>query len=320
MVCTSVIICTHNPRPHYLHRVLGALRIQTLPLEQWELLLIDNASNEPLTSNSWDISWHPHARLLREDKLGLALARLRGMQEAISDLLVFVDDDNVLERDYLSEAIRIKRDWPQLGVWGSAATVPEFEVEPAGDLRGFLGMLGLRHVSSPRWSNVMPSSALPFGAGQCVRMDVAIAYREHFERAPIAIIGRAGSKLFSGEDSEICYVACDIGLGVGIFPELKLTHLIPKERLSEDYLVKLGEGHGTSNDLLAYKWQKILPVSPFSGYLGLFRVLRNLLARKGVHRRMYLASLRSRLRARAVISETLSKSLKYAPGLGKRSS
>jgi hypothetical protein len=44
MVHASVVICTHNSRLIYLRRVLEALRSQTLPLEQWELLLIDNAT------------------------------------------------------------------------------------------------------------------------------------------------------------------------------------------------------------------------------------------------------------------------------------
>ena len=44
MISISAIICTHNPRPDYLRRVLDALKAQTLPKEQWELLLIDNAS------------------------------------------------------------------------------------------------------------------------------------------------------------------------------------------------------------------------------------------------------------------------------------
>jgi glycosyltransferase involved in cell wall biosynthesis len=48
MINVSVIICTHNPRPHYLSRVPAALRSQTLPMEQWELLVIDNASHEAM--------------------------------------------------------------------------------------------------------------------------------------------------------------------------------------------------------------------------------------------------------------------------------
>ncbi len=61
MLELSVIICAHNPRPHYLGRVLEALRSQTLPKQQWELLLIDNSSSTPLRAQ-WDISWHPNGR------------------------------------------------------------------------------------------------------------------------------------------------------------------------------------------------------------------------------------------------------------------
>src|SRR5215217_6870119 len=101
MIDVSVIICTHNPRADYLKRTLDSLRAQTLSNDQWELLLIDNASTMPLAS-SWDISWHPHALHIKEDELGLTSARRRGMREASADLLVFVDDDNVLDISYLS--------------------------------------------------------------------------------------------------------------------------------------------------------------------------------------------------------------------------
>ena len=45
MATLSVIICTHNPRLDYLRRTFDALKLQTLDRDQWELLLIDNASD-----------------------------------------------------------------------------------------------------------------------------------------------------------------------------------------------------------------------------------------------------------------------------------
>jgi hypothetical protein len=251
-----------------------------------------------------DMSWHPHALLFREEKLGLASARLRGMQEANADLIVFVDDDHVLATNYLSEAIQIKRDWPILGVWGSGTIVPEFEIEPAENLREFLGMLGLRDENRARWSNVITGAGVwAWGAGQCVRANVAMAYREYFENSAIKMTGRIGGALVGGEDAEMCFVAYNMGLGIGTFPELKLTHLIPRERLNEDYLVRLAEGNGITGQLLAYKQQGALPKSPFSSPTEFLRVVKNLMVRQGVHRRMYFASLRSRLRALKVISE-----------------
>ena len=104
-VAISVIICTHNPRPNYLRRVLDALRRQTLPMDQWEVLIIDNASRGRLTAATWDLSWHPRARIVREEEIGLSVARMRGMKEAAADILVFVDDDNVLDPDYLMQLL-----------------------------------------------------------------------------------------------------------------------------------------------------------------------------------------------------------------------
>src|SRR5277367_5769846 len=96
----SVIVCTHNPRADYLRRTLDALREQNFPLNKWELLLIDNASEKPL-AEVYDLSWHPQGRHVRELELGLTAARVRGIRESNGGLLVFVDDDNVLAPDYL---------------------------------------------------------------------------------------------------------------------------------------------------------------------------------------------------------------------------
>lgn len=298
----SVIICTHNPRKEYFVRTLDALRAQTMAMEDWELLIIDNASDIPLTSDEWSLEWHPKGRHIRESELGLGPARRRGMREAQSDLLVFVDDDNVLAADYLENALRIGREWPMLGVWGSGITEPEFEVSPPGSVVNFLGMLALRNEKLARWSNTIQYiQARPWGAGQCVRSRIASAYQEYVLQPGVKMNDRTGRSLASGGDVEIAYVACKIGLGIGIFPELKITHLIPKERLTEEYFVRLIEGIATSDLLLEYKWNKRMPTSPFAGMLGLPRVVRNLIFRSGFNRKIYLSDIRARLRARAII-------------------
>jgi Glycosyl transferase family 2 len=220
-VDTSVIICAHNPRPHYLGRVLEALRNQVLPYDQWELLLVDNAS-EPALALRWDLSWHLNGRHIRENELGLAAARRRGIAEALADLLIFVDDDNVLAEDYLSEALRIGQDWPVLGTWGSGTIV---EQQPAEYLRPYLPRLALDVLSC--------DDATPAGAGcacaRASRMSGRLCKSE-----TIRLTGREGTALVGHEDYEIAYVGCSLGFGMGVFPELRMTHLIPKERVSDN--------------------------------------------------------------------------------------
>ncbi len=299
MLWASVVICTHNPRPDYLRRVLSALRSQTLPQEHWELLFVDNGSGETLAA-LWDLSWHRNGRHIRENELGLSHARQRGIKEASSDLLIFVDDDNVLSQDYLDQAVKIGREWPRLGVWGGSI-LPDFEVEPPSVLRNYLGYLALREIHAPRWSNVPTcADAEPCGAGLCVRSSVAAAYCDYYQTSAIRLTDRTGKDLISGGDTEICYVACASGLGMGLLPELRLTHLIPRERLCEEYLLRLIEGIYTSNAVLKYKWCGIPPSTP-DGIVGGLRVIKNLLTHRAIQRRVYCATLRAAYRARSII-------------------
>src|SRR5262249_1907597 len=112
----SVIICTHNPRRDYFSRCLEGLRAERFPHSQWELVVVDNASDE-LLEGRVDLSWHPAARVVREETQGLTSARLRGIRESRGDFLIFVDDDNVLDPDFLEMAVRIARERPFLGSW-----------------------------------------------------------------------------------------------------------------------------------------------------------------------------------------------------------
>jgi glycosyltransferase involved in cell wall biosynthesis len=107
----SLILCTHNPCRDYLAATLDGLRAQTLSVDQWEFLLIDNASEAGRGPNA-DLGWHPGARLIQEEKLGLTPARLRGIREAKGELLVFVDDDNILDTDFLESALKIAQERP----------------------------------------------------------------------------------------------------------------------------------------------------------------------------------------------------------------
>jgi glycosyltransferase involved in cell wall biosynthesis len=310
MFDASVIICTHNPRSDYFARVLDGLRNQTLPLHKWELLIVDNASQVPLAS-SCDISWHPTARHILERELGVAYARRRGIHEASADLIIFVDDDNVLDENYLAEAIKIGQEWPCLGAWGSGCIRGDFEVEPRESLRSWLPV---REVTAPRWSNLAgvhllgesPEEAIPWGAGLCVRKEVAIAYCQFCDQSSLQIISHQGEGLLGGEDTEMAFVCCRRGLGVGIFPELKITHLIPQRRVSEDYIVRFAEGTSISNNLLRYKWQHIIPQSPFS-IKTVLSVLKTILLYRGVDRDIRFALVRSLVKARGIIEMDLRK-------------
>jgi glycosyltransferase involved in cell wall biosynthesis len=286
----SVIVCTHNPKRDYLDKVLVALKSQTLLLEQWELLLVDNASKQ-LLSTEIDLTWHPNARHIREEQLGLTPARLRGIQEAQTKVLVFVDDDNVLDSDYLEVALRISKDYPFLGAWGGQIR-PDFEVTPPDWTKPYWGYLAIREFERDKWSNLYQHETAPCGAGMCVRKAVAEKYANRVCNDQKRLgLDRKGKLLMSGGDSDLAFTSCDIGLGTGQFTSLKLTHLMPASRLEEEYLMRLIEGMEYSHRILdSLRGQ--MPTLPHTSWKGKLLEYYRLLRMNPRDRRFYKAQRR----------------------------
>jgi glycosyltransferase involved in cell wall biosynthesis len=229
MLRVSVVIPTHNPRMYYLARVLEALRAQTLPREQWEIIVVDNGSKQSLRAagprdqetkrprdreqssvvsqktNIVDLTWHPNARVVREEKLGLTFARLRGFAEAQGELIVMVDDDNVLAPDYLENAVKIAEEHKDLGAFGGKC-LPEFETEPEPWMEEFLPLLALRDHgekeiiagdtrSADGSRRAYPDQAAPIGAGMVLRSSAARAYAKRLDQETKSLIDKKTKRL-----------------------------------------------------------------------------------------------------------------------------
>lgn len=297
----SVVICSHNPRLAYFAKCLEALRSQTLPLSSWELVIVDNRSDTPLAGCT-DLAWHPDTRVVREETLGLTPARLRGIRESKGDLLVFVDDDNVLDADFLETAERISRERPFLGSW-SGQCRPAFEQIPPEWTRRYWGNLVIREFDKDVWSNLPRlSESMPCGAGLCVRRQVALHYLDLQQSGNRSIqLDRNGKSLLSGGDNDLAACACDIGLGVALIASLKLTHLISAERLTEDYLIRLSEGIHFSSTLLDAEYGvRTRERSTFGRAADFLRLMRL----PQPHRRILKAAFRGRDRAVRYITES----------------
>ena len=220
--------------------MLVALQAQSLDRARWELLVVDNASSPSLDS-MLDVSWHPSARVVTEPTLGLTHARLRGIACTASPLIVFVDDDNVLDPDYLSTALQIATDRPYLAAFGANIS-GEFETPPPSWYDGLLGWLAIIKTNRDIWGNSYKLEQLPVGAGLCIRRDAAAAYAADASENPNRLaLDRCGDQLSSGGDTDLVLTAIDLGYGVGVFRTLHLTHLIPAERLTQSYLLRIAE-------------------------------------------------------------------------------
>ena len=141
------------------------------------------------------------------------------------------------------------------------------------------------------------NAATPAGAGMCVRAHVAKEYRNLVEKDTINLSGRKGTSLVGHEDYEISYTGCRLGFGMGVFPDLKITHLIPKERISEEYLLRLAEANQISGGILDYKWLGEAPPDPLS-VKGMLSMVKNVVLTGGFHRKHHLAQMRGQIKAK----------------------
>ncbi len=238
----SVILCTRNPRRDALRETLAALARQRAPGVPWDVVVVDNGSWPPLTPES--SSWPLNARVVEESRPGQLLARAAGIRAASGTILVFVDDDNVLDDDYLAVVWRLFEEDVTLGACGGRIS-PVLDPGVPASRRFFLPWLaGLRDwgpepvFSPPKetgWGIWEPA-----GAGLACRRELVELYLRILDAEPSTrLLGRSDRSLLGGDDSLIVRGVYRLGLRMAYRPELHLRHLIPSSRLTVRYLSQL---------------------------------------------------------------------------------
>lgn len=237
----TVILPTYNPNEGRFRRTLAGLEKQSLPSAEWELLVIDNGSAEPVSPAFVAAHFSGRCRIVRENTPGLTHARIRGIREAQTEILVFSDDDNELEAHYLRRALSRMEEQPRIGVAGGKS-LPEYEIQPPNWYEEGMAPLGCRDLGEADllFTHTEYSSGrcypefAPIGAGMVFRR---IAVASWLDRAATSgISDRKGDSLSSAGDCDIVLHALDSGFDVAYWPDLILTHLLPEGRLTEDYL------------------------------------------------------------------------------------
>ena len=268
----SVVIPTHQPRRDSLQRVITALSKQSLPAEKWELIVVDNRSVPPLRDEDLRGLTAGDVKLVNEDQLGLTPARIRGIREARGQIIVFVDDDNVLEPDYLLVVANRFAENPKLGACGGKA-LPEFETTPPDWTREFWHMLAIRDLGPvllrASGASSYPSCA-PIGAGMAVRRQLALNWATEIENDPIRMkLDRAGKSLASGGDNDLVLTVLKRGFDVAYVPDLVLTHVVPAGRVRRAYLSRL-------NYASSRTWAQLHRIHQISNRRPLSRIGANL--------------------------------------------
>ena len=110
----SVIMPCYNDG-QYIEEALYSLRAQTYL--NWELIVIDDGSDEPETLRVLDqLEEMPYVRLLRTNHVRPAGARNAGIQAARGTYILPLDADDTIEPTYMEKAVKILNENPHVGV------------------------------------------------------------------------------------------------------------------------------------------------------------------------------------------------------------
>lgn len=240
----SVVIASHASNPVRFARVLSALKRAVQHAGSTETLVVRNGG--PAIPQDV-LAAGPPLTLLDEKRLGIAWARAAGIAASRGKYIVFIDDDNVVDDAYFTEARTFIRSSPSVGAFGGRID-GEFAVAPRPAIKPALPFLALRDLGDHK-KEVLPAVEPSFdvpGAGMVLSRDVALAFCGMVRDGNLAGIGRTGASLASGDDTACCLIARRMGLSLAYVPELRLTHIIPATRLEPVYLRQLVRSIGAS--------------------------------------------------------------------------
>lgn len=246
----SVIICCYNSSQR-LPETLKHLALQQVPSNiAWEVVIVNNASNDA-TVEVANEEWRKYNlqqvgfTIVDQPIPGLNSAREKGASEAAFEYIIFCDDDNWLEKNYVATAFQIMEADTKIGAGGGQSSAVS-DSEFPGWFDEFKHGYAIGEQASETRDTTSRLSV--WGAGMVTRKSLYLSsFPENF---PSLLTDRKGNQLSAGGDSE--YVMRLIFSGYSLFynENLIFKHFIPSERLTSGYRDKLFRGFEDSGVIL----------------------------------------------------------------------
>lgn len=242
----SILIVTHN-RSAILARTLDLLKKIDRPASaQLELIVVANVCTDDTVEMVRRIApTMPYpTRCVEEKNIGVAYARNRALLESRGDLLVYVDDDVFVDRQWLSGLLQT------------------FEQRPEADIVAGKLILCWDAVKRPDWMTSRSEyllSCIDYGeeilelhrGGQAVTANFAMRRRVVDTIGKFSIgLGRTGDAVLAGEDTDFFARALRAGFRMFYTPAAGARHWVAPHRITSQYLGSAAYGNGLARPFL----------------------------------------------------------------------
>ena len=241
----SVIVCTYN-RDKYIYNILKSIAENDFPPEKFDIILINNNSTdstesecERFQSDFPQIEFHYFV----EKNKGLSHARNRGIKEAAGDVLVYVDDDATVNREYLQAySTFLEQNLQAMAAGGPV--IPVYETQKPEWMSHFTSQLVTGYLYKGNRVLEFKGGKYPGGGNSAYRKSV-------FEKTGFynVDLGRKGDSLIGAEEKDIYDKMRSFGMKYYYLPDAILYHIIPETKLTKEYFNRLTYSIGKSEQI-----------------------------------------------------------------------
>lgn len=238
----SIIICTYN-REKYIGPLLESIAKNDYPKNDYEILLVDNNCTDNTRSVCENfVKSHPDIifRYVIETEQGLSAARNKGIKEAKGEIIIYVDDDALVDTNYIRSFAEHFIAHPETMAAGGPIE-PLYETEEPLWMSPYTKALLTGWMNYGDYVREYPQGRYPGGGNAAYRKKV-------FDKIGLfnTELGRKGSALLASEEKDIFDKMHSLGMKIEYLPTPILHHIIPQVKLEKPYFERLTRQIGES--------------------------------------------------------------------------
>jgi len=141
-----VVIPLYNKAPH-IGRAIRSVLCQTVT--DFEVIVVDDGSTDDGAALVSALqSSDSRLKLVRQENQGVSAARNRGIAEASSDFIAFLDADDEWGSDHLETLLRLRESFPEVGAYATVYSYVNTQGKPVP--------AKFRGIPAPPWEGILP--------------------------------------------------------------------------------------------------------------------------------------------------------------------
>lgn len=222
----SIVVATYN-HPQILADCLKNLARLKFPKDQFEIIFVDNNPGNPGKIPIAEKREMPKIKMVFEKTPGLSRSRNKGIEESSGGFIAFIDDDALIEENYLSVAQKAIRNHPEISIFGG----PIYPYYLDGKPGWFKDEYEARYWGEKE--RILKKGETFSGSNMIIKRELFARFGK-FRTS----LGMNAQVLILGEETEFFTRLKKKGIELLYVPDMKVNHLVQRDKMTVTYQLK----------------------------------------------------------------------------------